>query len=255
MQTSTNVFDVTSGVERTMKSGSEIRVNALARGEPVKRNKIEGITNAMAQIKATEVVDSDEDDFKLEDLVEVIEEEVCDNEPGVDNMPFDKKSRIEDALKKFSGSMDELQRFALFDYSKNYVRNLIATDHETYALILLCWSPGKYSPIHDHPCDGCWVKAIKGAVNEVRYQADKETGKLVEVQDETFDSGVTYMHDSMGYHKVGNPHPEEGAITLHLYSPPVEKCSFWLNTDDVSESKQGVCTYYSEYGVKNTFNA
>lgn len=29
------------------------------------------------------------------------------------------------------------------------------TIHKTFTLLLLCWNPGKESPIHDHPCDGC----------------------------------------------------------------------------------------------------
>jgi hypothetical protein len=31
---------------------------------------------------------------------------------------------------------------------------LIATDDETFTLLLLCWNPSKESPIHDHP----WVR-------------------------------------------------------------------------------------------------
>ena len=38
----------------------------------------------------------------------------------------------------------------MFDASKNYTRNLIATDDETFTLMLLCWNADKESPIHDH---------------------------------------------------------------------------------------------------------
>ena len=87
-------------------------------------------------------------------------------------------------------------------------RNLIASDDVNYSLILLVWNPTKFryatdvcasntcqwerawswlrepcrslcrnwlhlhlprSPIHDHPCDGCWLRGIEGAVQEVRY--------------------------------------------------------------------------------------
>ncbi len=46
---------------------------------------------------------------------------------------------------------DVWRKYALFEPMKNYTRNLIATDDETYTLLLLCWNPGKESPIHDHP--------------------------------------------------------------------------------------------------------
>ena len=48
-------------------------------------------------------------------------------------------------------SLGEWKKYALFDPMKNYTRNLIATDDETYTLLLLCWNPSKESPIHDHP--------------------------------------------------------------------------------------------------------
>ncbi len=43
-----------------------------------------------------------------------------------------------------------LKKYALFDNMKNYTRNLIATDDETFTLLLLCWNADKESPIHDH---------------------------------------------------------------------------------------------------------
>lgn len=48
-------------------------------------------------------------------------------------------------------SLGEWRKYALFDPMKNYTRNLIATDDETFTLLLLCWNPSKESPIHDHP--------------------------------------------------------------------------------------------------------
>jgi hypothetical protein len=48
-------------------------------------------------------------------------------------------------------SRGEWRKYALFDPMKNYTRNLIATDDETFTLLLLCWNPSKESPIHDHP--------------------------------------------------------------------------------------------------------
>jgi hypothetical protein len=49
-------------------------------------------------------------------------------------------------------------------------RNLIATDNETFTLMLLCWTPGKESPIHDHPCEGCWMRVVQGCVREVQVR-------------------------------------------------------------------------------------
>jgi len=144
--------------------------------------------------------------------------------------------------------MNELRPFVHFDASRNYTRNLISTDHETYALLLLCWNRGKFSPIHDHPSDGCWVKHVQGRVNEVRYQFDGP--QLVETSNVVLTAGVTYMDDSLGLHKVGNPDEHVDAITMHLYSPPFEKCRVWFDPTDASKSSVAVSTYFSEFGER-----
>lgn len=80
---------------------------------------------------------------------------------------------------------EELTRYTHLDDSKNYTRNLVATDNTHYTLMLLCWNPGKSSPIHDHPCDGCWMQVLEGQVRECRYERTKN-GVLKCYSDETF---------------------------------------------------------------------
>lgn len=55
-----------------------------------------------------------------------------------------------------------MDKYAFWDPSKLYTRNLVATDGKNYTVLLLCWNPGRESPIHDHPCEGCWVKTVSG---------------------------------------------------------------------------------------------
>jgi Cysteine dioxygenase type I len=56
-----------------------------------------------------------------------------------------------------------------FDATKDYTRNLVVTDNRYYTLLMLCWNPGRSSPVHNHPCDGCWMKVLKGRVQETLY--------------------------------------------------------------------------------------
>ncbi|KAF1321939.1 Cysteine dioxygenase, partial [Globisporangium splendens] len=185
----------------------------------------------------------DETKLSLEQLVEEVDQLLKEPETSVTPM---KKQPVFQSL--LDGDMRELERFAFADTSKNYTRNLIATDNETYALILIVWNRGKYSPIHDHPCDGCWVKVIDGAINEVRYVS--QDGKLVESSNLTLDQGVTYMDDSMGFHKIGNPSAAVDAITLHLYSPPYDKCRVWFDTENAEKSSVAHAYYFSEFGER-----
>ena len=175
-------------------------------------------------------------------------------------------------------------RYAHFDPALPYTRNLIATDDETFTLLLLCWNPGCESKIHDHPCDGCWLQVLKGEVNECRYKypsqdtstvmGNEEMGEITTrangsdhlrcVADETFVEGqVAFIKDSIGLHKVGNPSTVTPAVTLHLYSPPFKNCRVWVVDDQDSEksssnvtnkcskvnvSTTSCATHYSEYG-------
>jgi len=175
---------------------------------------------------------------------------------------------IADLLGRVVLTEKEWKDYALFDSSKKYTRNLISTDNATYTLLLLCWNPGMESPIHDHPCDGCWMKVCQGYVQECRYVAKKKNSnkatnerkkeeetmnddQLWCYSDNTYCEGqLAYITDSMGYHKVGNPNATVPAVTLHLYCPPFDQCRIWLDPDNASKpSKSRVC-YHSVFGSK-----
>jgi cysteine dioxygenase len=149
-----------------------------------------------------------------------------------------------------------LKEYALSEPSKNYTRNLVATDNETYTLLLLCWNPGKQSPIHDHPCDGCWVRVCEGEVKETRYELNKDDNSLDVTSTETYkdNKAVSYINDYMGYHKVENPSNNTPAVTLHLYCPPFEKCKIWLDPSNASLTSNVCMCNYSEYGDSHACN-
>ena len=88
--------------------------------------------------------------------------------------------------------LEDMHRYAFIDFDQKYTRNLISTDNELYTLLLLCWSPGQASPIHDHPCDGCWMRVVHGQVCESRYK---------EVKHDSFssddDSSSTYWNTTI----------------------------------------------------------
>lgn len=138
----------------------------------------------------------------------------------------------------------------------------MATDHVTYTLLVLCWNQGQCSPIHDHPCDGCWMRVLEGQVQECRYQPQKggtagsddaAAAALVGTSDETYTAGdLAFIDDNLGYHKVGNPSATVPAVTLHLYSPPFATCKVWTTPDQGRSSEpprnSGAICHYTEYG-------
>lgn len=136
-------------------------------------------------------------------------------------------------------------KYSLFDSNKPYTRNLISTDHETYTLLLLCWNPEQESPIHDHPCDGCWLQVLHGDIRENRY--DRELNCVSEI--DYREGELSYITDNVGYHKVANP-TQRPSVTLHLYAPPFETCQCWHSDyADPLEPCEGKNVNHSEYGI------
>mmetsp|Transcript_18995 Transcript_18995/g.39900 ORF Transcript_18995/g.39900 Transcript_18995/m.39900 type:complete len:254 (+) Transcript_18995:277-1038(+) len=151
--------------------------------------------------------------------------------------------------------LEEWKKYALFEHMKNYTRNLIATDNATFTLLLLCWNPDKESPIHDHPCDGCWLRVCEGSVRETRYEIDEVADSLEVTSDETFESGsLTFISDFMGFHKLGNTSKTDPAVTMHLYCPPFKQCKIWLDPSQASRPSNAYMCNYSEYGDKDACN-
>eukprot|EP00565_Helicotheca_tamesis_P009087 CAMPEP_0185728490 /NCGR_PEP_ID=MMETSP1171-20130828/3812_1 /TAXON_ID=374046 /ORGANISM="Helicotheca tamensis, Strain CCMP826" /LENGTH=246 /DNA_ID=CAMNT_0028397205 /DNA_START=124 /DNA_END=864 /DNA_ORIENTATION=- len=169
---------------------------------------------------------------------------------------------IANLLRQVVLSEEDWKRYALFDPTKNYTRNLISTDDSTYTLIMLCWNPGKESPIHDHPCDGCWMQVCQGSVRECRYEKVNEKTVKDVMNDRlwcnsrhTYHEGqLAYIDDFMGYHKVGNPSETVPAVTLHLYCPPFDKCKIWLDPDHASKPSVSHVCYHSQFGCRRTID-
>jgi cysteine dioxygenase len=135
-----------------------------------------------------------------------------------------RKHAIECILSRVSLEPSEVDKLAFFDSRFPYTRNLIYGDGIHYSLLFLCWNENMESKIHNHPCDGCFVKSIKGIVREVRYEIQPGQSQMEVTSDVVLGNGlVTFMDDFIGYHKVGNA-GNLPAITMHLYTPPYASC-------------------------------
>ncbi|GAX13626.1 cysteine dioxygenase [Fistulifera solaris] len=161
------------------------------------------------------------------------------------------KDPISELFRKLHLHQSDWIKYCHWDSSRPYTRNLVATDHETYTLLLLCWNPGQASPIHDHPCDGCWMRVLQGCVHEERFVKSVVDHRTMHcTRNELYSAGeLLYMEDSMGYHRVGNPSADELAVTLHLYCPPYHQCKIWADIEQ-SEPMIGQISHYTEYGRK-----
>ena len=118
---------------------------------------------------------------------------------------------------------EDFESYAFWD-PNGYTRNCISRNEE-YELLLLCWQEGDVTPIHDHNGEECWVYALRGELEEIRYQdAPESSSGIIESERLVMREGtVAYMHDTMGYHSLHN-RTKGRAMTLHLYMKPIDSC-------------------------------
>ena len=161
------------------------------------------------------------------------------------------KERVLDLFGRVDLKTSEINKYTFWDSQKPYTRNLVATDGKHYSLLLLCWNAGKESKVHNHPGDGCYLKTVRGSIRETRYQVDPVTDEILPSSVKFLSEGqckfclnsyifcivsltthtptAAYIDDSLGLHKIGNPCPDVGAVTLHLYTPPFKSCKVWTD--------------------------
>ncbi|KAF2746671.1 hypothetical protein M011DRAFT_468368 [Sporormia fimetaria CBS 119925] len=181
---------------------------------------------------------------------------------GISDLDVDPKE-LQALMWKYFSTEAEWQQYFFKVPLKPYTRNLVHKGNGKCNLLILVWSPGKCSPVHDHANAHCIMKVLKGRLKETRYrwptvELNKGEKCPLEVERETVynQNEVTYMSDELGLHKISNLSPDEYAVSLHLYTPPnaaVYGCHTF-NELTGQPSHQKTCPVYSEYGRKIVVN-
>ncbi|KAL8297398.1 hypothetical protein RB601_003206 [Gaeumannomyces tritici] len=107
--------------------------------------------------------------------------------------------------------------FAMRDASRGYTRNLVDEGNGKSNLLVLVWSPGKGSPIHDHGNAHCLMKILRGELTETRYAHPREgiEEPMTIISERTHkENAVAYMADELGLHRVWNK-GSDFAVSLH----------------------------------------
>lgn len=104
---------------------------------------------------------------------------------------LEKKAKLQRVLQLVDLSTTEGNKYTFFDVEKPYTRNLIGTDNINYSLLLLCWSPGRESKIHNHPCDGCFIKTLAGCIKETRYEVCTPTNSITQTATRFYCEGLS----------------------------------------------------------------
>ncbi|KAF4126808.1 cysteine dioxygenase [Geosmithia morbida] len=155
-------------------------------------------------------------------------------------------------MRDYDSSDNQWSRYAFGDRSRGYTRNLVDEGNGKSNLLVLVWTPGKGSPIHDHGNAHCLMKILRGTLTETRYEFPNgdDKGPMKPISKKNYqENQVAYMADELGLHRVSNE-GSDFAVSLHLYTPPnVAKKGCNIFEEGTGRSSHvPTCHYYSVYG-------
>eukprot|EP00457_Paulinella_chromatophora_P010297 gb/GEZN01010395.1/.p1 GENE.gb/GEZN01010395.1/~~gb/GEZN01010395.1/.p1 ORF type:complete len:232 (-),score=30.13 gb/GEZN01010395.1/:525-1220(-) len=160
---------------------------------------------------------------------------------GAQMYASDDSARIAFCLQQldfYNKKFGDWKKYVMFS-DLHYTRNLVQ-DNDLVEIIVLCWSPGQISRVHDHGASDCFMVTLQGEVHEKRFnkyihgreviesQVPSKVGgacpELKQVSETILNSSspAVHIHDNQALHSVGN-YSSERAITLHVYTPPIRR--------------------------------
>ncbi|ODV81106.1 cysteine dioxygenase type I, partial [Suhomyces tanzawaensis NRRL Y-17324] len=127
---------------------------------------------------------------------------------------------VQRIMEEYQSDEADWAHLALHDPSRNYSRNGILNINGNANLLMLAWTPGKSSAIHDHANAHCCMKILDGELTESLYDIPEGEGQLVPKKNTVLHRDVVgYISDDIGLHKISNLGTKQ-AVSLHLYTPP-----------------------------------
>ncbi|KAF8543934.1 RmlC-like cupin domain-containing protein [Trichophaea hybrida] len=170
---------------------------------------------------------------------------------GIDSSDIDVNDLMK-AMSDYTSTETDWKEYALADYSRHYTRNFVDHGNGKSNLLILVWSPGKGSLVHDHAGAHCIMKILKGTLRETQYEMPAVSGEPLSVRKTSVynNDEVTYISDDIGLHKIENESKDQLAVSLHLYTPPYAEKNgcYCFDEQTGKKTKVEMCNYYSVYG-------
>ncbi len=130
-------------------------------------------------------------------------------------------TKVKNILERYIG-IDWIphQRCPRFDgyTALGYQRVCVKRHNDLFDLLVLSWAPGTKSPIHDHPCERCFLMCVSGSLYEERYEMDNSGIPQFKCRTPIPPRSATWISDDLGLHSVGND-GDGVSCSLHCYIP------------------------------------
>jgi cysteine dioxygenase len=130
---------------------------------------------------------------------------------------------LERTLRGLELKRSELENLCCFDPCA-YQRNRLHRG-PAYEALLMCWSSGQASPIHDHAGSSCAFRILDGTASETIFSLTDQ-GAVTPTAASCFSTGYVCAAEDADIHRVTNEQSCE-LVTLHIYSPSLASMKFY----------------------------
>ncbi|MFN7964857.1 MAG: cysteine dioxygenase family protein [Acidobacteriota bacterium] len=118
-----------------------------------------------------------------------------------------------------------------------YARRLLHRNPElNYSAVVMTWSPGHVTPLHDHRGMWCVEGVVSGEVEVRRYDLIERDGKRCRFAEvETIRAGCGACGSLIPpyeYHVLGNALTDRATVTLHVYGGDMDTCNIYEPQSD-----------------------
>ncbi len=98
----------------------------------------------------------------------------------------------------------------------NYHRQIVYQSDQ-FEVIIISWKQGQYTPIHDHPHQGCLMTVIRGQLIEESYQTTSNPSETIHSETTQLNpTEITYKEGNITLHRILAP---IDAVSIHIYCP------------------------------------
>ena len=176
-----------------------------------------------------------EGDFSLDNLVKELESTLAKGHYKDEHI-FNK---VQWLIEHYDGNEEDYNKYAIKLDENQYTRNLIKKT-PYFTLMLLMWPPNISSPIHDHGSSECWLRVIKGSLEERFYEKPAQESSAIKLRFSQVHkaNAVCFINDEQGLHSINNPLDDKWAVSLHCYVPGYEACNAYFDKKNAGKGKK-----------------
>lgn len=115
-------------------------------------------------------------------------------------------------------------------------RELYRSREHGYSVVAMTWAPGQGTPLHDHARQWCVEAVWAGQLEITPYTLRSQDGAcfhFVAGTPQLARRGDCHAISPPGeYHTVRNPHPQQVAVSVHVYQRAIEQCTMFAAHGD-----------------------